>query len=263
MNGEWKVRVLFTGDAMRQSSVTDVVTVNVAGLQIVNPDISLGDIFVLTGTVADRARGESTITVSYESPSTRVYRHIVSVNTRDNSYQDHIVLDEDGLWIILIAYPTDDGRTIESEQSINVREVDVGIVIRPPVVEQITREDTIRGEDVTVGGRLNSTSATAGTVVTIRAWRPSGVLTTRDVTTDEDLRFENTIEMDESGRWTIEYEYTDDEGNVMSWGEAIDVEATEEKEIFTYESGVILAAALIILTGLMLVAVGKRNRQDD
>jgi hypothetical protein len=104
---------------------------------------------------------------------------------------------------------------------------------------------------------------TAGTVVTIRAWSPSGVFTTRDVTTDEDLRFENDIEMDEAGRWTIEYEYTDDEGNVMSWGEAIDVEDTEEKEIFSLEGKLILGVALIALLGLILVTRGRQNRDDD
>jgi hypothetical protein len=235
----------------------------VEGMPIVHPDVTVGDIFVLDGTVADATRGGSSVSVSYQSPTLVNYRHDVTVDTRDNSYQDHIVLDEAGLWIIIVVYVNDEGESVESRQSINVRGIDVGSVIRAPVIEQITREDTVRGDDVRVGGRLNTTTVTAGTVVTIRAWSPSGVFTTRDVTTDEDLRFENDIEMDEAGRWTIEYEYTDDEGNVMSWGEAIDVEDTEEKEIFSLEGKLILGVALIALLGLILVTRGRQNRDDD
>jgi hypothetical protein len=261
-DGNWNVRVLFAGDSIHRSTMTTNQTVRVEGMPIVHPAVDIDDVFVLEGTLATGVHSDSELVVNYVSPRGIDYRHTLSVD-RYNDYYDRIILDEVGVWKIELRYMDVNRESIEWTETVNVIGFDIGPVTTPPVIDRITHEDTIRGDDVTVGGRLNATSATAGTTVTIRAWSPSGVLTTRDVTTDEDLRFENTIEMDESGRWTIEYEYTDDEGNVMSWGEAIDVEDTEEKEIFTYESGVILAAALIILTGLLLVAVGKRNRQDD
>jgi hypothetical protein len=260
-NGEWMVRVLYGGDSVHQSKASDYKIVLVQGMPNIHADVNVGDVFQVEGTLATSVHSASELTIIYVSPSGIQYRHTGAIS-RD-SYSDRIILDEEGTWEIKLSYVDVNRESIEWTEIVSVIMKEVGPITHEPVIDQITHEDTISGGDVTVGGRLNATSASEGTTVTIRAWSPSGVFTTRDVTTDEDLRFENDIEMDEAGRWTIEYEYTDNDGNVMSWGEAIDVEDTEEKDIFTYESGVILAAALIILTGLLLVAVGKRNRQDD
>ena len=66
---------------------------------------------------------------------------------------------------------------------------------------------------------------------------------------------DNSVFFNEPGRWTVEYSYTDDDGQVIEWGEAVDVQE-EEDEADTpsaYEAGIIFATALVVLIGMILI----------
>jgi len=113
---------------------------------------------------------------------------------------------------------------------------------------------------------LNTTSpsvsdVTVGTVVSIRVTSPSGESYTRESVVDENLHFDNSITFDEPGRWTVEYSYTDENGQVVDWGEAVDVQEEEDETPSAYEAGVIFAVALIALIGMILSFVARQDKE--
>jgi M6 family metalloprotease-like protein len=273
--GDWTIQAVYAGDAHHENDVGTPLSFRVLEVEVDAPLVAIEhEIFIISGILDDPIQDDSKIYITYTSPSGAEYRH-ATVPER-GVYTHRFIFDECETWTVDFSYTSQRGNTVKWSEQVYVM-MDVGPVgtvssdntsVTDPY--WTTRGEVRTGETVKVGGNLNSlsgfgdvTATTTGRIVTIRAWSPSGEEYTRTANVDDEMRFEDEFEMDEAGRWMVQYEYTDDDGNVMSWGEAIDVEDTEEKEIFTYESGVILAAALIILTGLLLVAVGKRNRQDD
>jgi len=265
-NGEWKVRVLYGGDSVHQSKASDYKTILVHGLPNIHADINVGDVFQIEGDLATSVHSASELTIVYISPSGDQYRHTAAIS-RD-SYSDRIILDEEGTWTIKLSYVDVNRDSIEWTETVNVIGFDVG-PIGEPEIERPTEEIVVNGTEVDLGGILNTTSddentISVGTVVSIRVTSPSGDSFTREAVVDEDKNIDYSVFFNEPGRWTVEYSYTDDNGQVVEWGEAVDVEeeAIEKATPSAYEAGVIFAAALVILTGMILAFVARPNMES-
>ena len=198
--------------------------------------------------------GNTRISIILTSPDGTDYVASTSINSVGNFVADIQLLgmatDEvvmaGGQWTSRVYYDGDshhrtawgESQVVIVEPLLTIPDIDISLTV---------------GDDFLASGTL-PTSIYPATDLFIIYTSPSGEVFSSSVTVDASGKYSDSFNMNETGKWSVVYEYTDSEGNLQSWTESVDV----EKESTGIPSvGLFTTSAILIFSAI--ISTRRRN----